>query len=214
MSTNGLRPIAAVLLGVAFGFMQVPADAHALQDPPPDTTRQQQEQQQEQDGQPESPIATSVMQGPHMALQNRQELELSQEEVQELERLRDDLGEERQEAAEEMRSIQQELSQAHNGSLEEERARDAFEEMAELHTELGMEMLRARMEVREVLGPERHQQLVELGRDRMEEMTERLCDPSMMDEEMRSMMESGIMGPMMMHCPGMESRQREGPPGG
>jgi Spy/CpxP family protein refolding chaperone len=143
------------------------------------------------------PMMMAMMDGPHLALREREQLGLSADQVRRLEAVQEGLREAHHAPMERMREIHQELSAAMNEELDEARARAALQRMAEVHTEMGLAMLRARQETRVILTSEQRERLAELGHEHMEHMRHMM--------ERGEGMPPGMMGPgMMMECPLMQ----------
>lgn len=113
------------------------------------------------------PMMAGMNQGP-AALQHRDELGLSAEQVEKLEATQKRAAEGRRAAIERMKQIHQEMRSATEGErFDEAAARAALVRMGDLHTETGLTMLRARHEARALLTAEQREKLAELSRQGM-----------------------------------------------
>lgn len=160
-------------------------------------------QMQEMRGQP---MMMAMMEGPRMALRERERLGLSEDQVRELEAVQDRMRQAHRQPMERMRAMHRELAAAMNDELDEAEARAALQRMAEVRTEMGLAMLRARQETRAILTEQQRERLSEVGREHMGQM-----------QRMRGMMREergmgrGMMGPgmMMMLCPMMQDDSQD-----
>jgi Spy/CpxP family protein refolding chaperone len=138
------------------------------------------------------PMMGAMTHGPEAALRHRAELGLSADQTQRLEALRGSTPNHGAMMAR-MQEIHAKMNAATEGAtFDEAAARAAFEEMNTLHTRMGIEMLRTRHAVRQILTPEQREKLAELGRGGM----------------MGSM--HGMMGSMMENCPMMKGGMMSG----
>jgi Spy/CpxP family protein refolding chaperone len=90
-----------------------------------------------------------------------------------------------------MQALHQQIRQATSGAQFDEAAvRAAFDRMGALHTEMGVTIMRARHQARQVLTPEQRERLAKMGGGTM---------------GMHGMMQGKMMGGMdMEHCPMMK----------
>lgn len=110
------------------------------------------------------PMMGAMVQGPGAALGHREELGLTGQQVQKLEVLAEGAEQARTEAMERMMTVHDEIAAATEGEAFNEAAmRGAFDRMGNLHTEMGVAMLRTRHEVRQTLTPEQRDELADLG---------------------------------------------------
>lgn len=106
------------------------------------------------------PMMGAMAQGPAAALRDREELGLTQAQVQKLETLQAGTEQARTQAMQRMRALHQEIAKATQGErFDEAAARAGFDRMGNLHTEMGVSMLRTRNEVRQLLTPEQRKKL-------------------------------------------------------
>lgn len=157
------------------------------------------------------PMMQARAEGPAAALEHRDELDLSNEQVEKLEALQEQVAASRGTAMERMKDIHEEIRAATEGErFDEAAARAAFERMGALHTEMGMAMLRARHETHAVLTPEQREKLDELTRSGMgmhgmmggmQGMMEHMKDCPMMQGGMGGMQMSPSEGMPMQHHP-------------
>lgn len=150
------------------------------------------------------PMAGAMAQSPAAVLEHREELGLTDAQVTKLEVLQEGAKQTRMQAMEQMGTIHQEIAGiTGDEEFDEAATRAAFDQMGDLHTEMGVAMLRTRHDVRSVLTPEQRENLAELGGGM----------GGMMG--MMQMMGGGMMGGMnMADCPmmqgGMEGMQMQG----
>lgn len=107
------------------------------------------------------PMMGAMAQGLSAALRDREELGLTQARVQKLETtLQAGTEQARKQAMQRMRSLHQEIAKATEGARFDEAAAPAgLVRMRNLHTEMGVSMLRTRNEVRQLLTPEQRKKL-------------------------------------------------------
>lgn len=141
------------------------------------------------------PMMSAMQQSPRAALEHREELGLSEEQVRRLEVLDGVAQQARTRAVEQMQALHSEVAEVTSrDSFDEAAVRAAFERMSGLHTEMGVAMLRTRHQVREVLSAEQREELAELGGGMM---------------GMRGMM-GNMHGMGMENCPMMRGSMMEG----
>lgn len=141
------------------------------------------------------PMMQAMAHGPAAALKHRDSLGLSDTQVRSLESVRTRADEERSKGMERMKSLHREIAGVSGAErFDEAAARRAFTRMGELHADMGVAMLRARHQTREVLTPEQRRKLDRLGGG----MVGMQGMAGMMD------MNGGGMGGMMQHCPMMQ----------
>jgi Spy/CpxP family protein refolding chaperone len=143
------------------------------------------------------PMMGAMAQGPQAALEHRDELGLTDAQVTKLKVLQEGTKQARMQAMEQMKTLHREIRQATEGERFNEAAvRAAFDRMGNLHTEMGVAMLRTRHDVRSVLTPQQREQLAEMGGGMM---------------NMMQMMDGGMMGGMdMENCPMMKGGMMDG----
>jgi Spy/CpxP family protein refolding chaperone len=109
------------------------------------------------------PMMGAMTSGPEAALRHDTELGLSAEQVQRLEAIRTGAPDHGT-MMERMQGIHAQMNAiAEGATFDEAAARDAFEQMNALHTEIGVAMLRNRHAVRQVLTPEQSEKLAALA---------------------------------------------------
>lgn len=110
------------------------------------------------------PMHQGMAEGPGKALEHRDELGLSAQQVARLEALEARDSAARGPAMQRMMAVHREIAQASEGErFDEAAARTGFDRMGELHTDMGIAMMRTRHEVRSVLTSEQREKLAELG---------------------------------------------------
>lgn len=110
------------------------------------------------------PMHQAMAEGPERVLEHREELGLSGDQVAALERLQATAADAHAPMMARMMELHREIAAAASGDrFEESAVRTAFERMAEMHTEMGVAMLRTRHAVREVLTHEQREKLSALG---------------------------------------------------
>ncbi|HEV2150077.1 MAG TPA: Spy/CpxP family protein refolding chaperone [Longimicrobiaceae bacterium] len=110
------------------------------------------------------PMMKSMQQGPAAALQHKQELGLTADQVQRLEALQKSAHPGHMQMMGQMQAIHQEIAKATEGErFDEAAARAAFGRMGEMHTEMGVAMLRARHQTQQILTAEQREKLSRLG---------------------------------------------------
>ncbi len=140
------------------------------------------------------PMMGAVAQGPDAALKHRQELGLTAAQVQRLESLSQEASPASGQAMERMQALHRDIRQASEGHQFDERAvRAAFERMGALHTDMGVSMLRAQHQTRQILNADQRAKLQELGGGMMG------MQGMMGMMENCPMMRGGMMGGGMMH---------------
>lgn len=129
------------------------------------------------------PMMGGMMGGPDAVLRHKAELGLSDEQVQRLQVLQNSTPD-RAAMMKRMQEIHGKMNAAaRDAAFDEGAARAAMEEMAGMHTDMGVFMLRTQHQVRQILTPEQREKLRELGRG--------------------GMMGGMMMGGMMKNCPMM-----------
>ena len=132
------------------------------------------------------PMMHGMAEGPDAALEHREELELSAEQVESLESIQERMAEGRRSAMERMAELHEEIRAVTEAErFDEAAARAAFDRMGDLHVDMGLAMVRSGHEVRSILTTQQREALADLARD---------------DMSMRGMMD------MMMECPMMRNR--------
>ncbi len=151
------------------------------------------------------PMMGSAAQGPQAALQHREELGLTDAQVQRLETLQTQAQQHRGQAVERMHAAHQEIARATEAARFDERAvRAGYQRMGEVHTEMGVAMAHNAHEVRNILTAEQRQRLQEMGGG-MHGMMQMMQNCPMMQGMMggEGMMQGGMMQ-MMENCPMMQ----------
>lgn len=106
------------------------------------------------------PMRGAMQESPAAVLEHREELGLTAAQVTRLETLREGTQQGSMQGMAQMQSLHQEIAEATEGNVfDEAAARAAFDRMGDLHTEMGVAMLRTRHEVRQVLTPEQREKL-------------------------------------------------------
>lgn len=155
------------------------------------------------------PMMKSMQQGPAAALQHEQELGLTADQVRRLEALQESAQPGHMQVMGQMQAIHQEIAQATEGErFDEAAARAAFERMGDLHTEMGIAMLRTRHQTQQILTAEQQEKLSELGGGMMG-MHGMMGGMDMKD---CPMMKGGMMGGGMMQ-EGQDSSMQHHPQG-
>lgn len=140
------------------------------------------------------PMMKSMQQGPAAALQHKQELGLSADQVQRLEALQSSAQPGHMQMMNQMQAVHQQIAQATEGErFNEAAARAAFDRMGDMHTEMGVAMLRTRHQTRQILNAQQRAKLQEMGGGMMgmQGMMGMMKDCPMM--------KGGMMGGGMMH---------------
>ncbi|MGH7475697.1 MAG: Spy/CpxP family protein refolding chaperone [Longimicrobiales bacterium] len=146
------------------------------------------------------PMMAAHMHGAERTLRQREELDLSAEQVAALERVREDSKASRAEAMRSMREAHGAAAAAAESEiLDEAAARTAFRRMADVHADMAVSMLRERGRVREILSEEQETELRELNQGMMSGMM------GMM--RMMGMMMGGDSAGGMQRMGGMEGMQ-------
>ena len=110
------------------------------------------------------PMMKSMQQGPAAALQHKQELGLTSDQVQKLEALQKSAHPGHMQMMGQMHGAHQEIAKATEGErFNEAAARAAFDRMGDMHTEMGVAMLRAQHQTRQILTAAQRAKLQELG---------------------------------------------------
>lgn len=110
------------------------------------------------------PMMGAMGQGPQAALKHRQELGLSAAQVQRLEALAREAGSGHPQAMQQMQAVHQQIRQASQGDQFNEAAvRAGFNRMGELHTEMGVSMMRNQHQTRQILNAQQRSKLQEMG---------------------------------------------------
>lgn len=140
------------------------------------------------------PMMAAVTQGPAAALERRKALALTADQVRKLEAARARETAAERPAMDSMRVLHDRLAPlADAPQFDDGGVRAVFERMGALHADMGVAMLRARHEAREVLTPEQRQKLAAAG-------TDTTGMPGMM---------GGMMGSGGTHCPMMHGMMQE-----
>ncbi len=136
------------------------------------------------------PMMSAMNENPRAVLRHRQELGLTEQQVQRLQAL-ETASPTQSQMMERMQTVHRQIRQVTEGERFDEAAvRAAFDRMGDLHTEMGVAMLRTQHEVRQILTPAQRTKLEELGVGTM---------------GMQGMMHGGMMGGMdMENCPMMK----------
>lgn len=114
------------------------------------------------------PMMAAHAEGPGAILEQKAELELSAAQVARLEEIRTESAEGRRRAMAGMTEIHEQIRTASAGEpFDEAGVRAAYERMGDLHADMGVAMLRARHEARNVLTPAQRAELSELDRGGM-----------------------------------------------
>ena len=101
------------------------------------------------------PMMKSMQQGPAAALQHKQELGLSADQVQRLESLQASAHPGHMQMMRQMQAIHQEIARATEGErFDEAAARAGFNRMGAMHTEMGIAMLRSQHQTSQILSAE------------------------------------------------------------
>lgn len=144
------------------------------------------------------PMMQGMAHGPAAALKHRDSLGLTDAQVRRLESVRTRADEEQSKGMERMKSLHREIAGVSAAErFDEAAARRAFTRMGELHADMGVAMLRARHQTREVLTPEQRQKIGGLGGGMM-------AMQGMQETSGMIDMRGGGMGGMMQHCPMMQ----------
>ncbi len=110
------------------------------------------------------PMMQGMAQSPAAALDHRDELGLTDAQVQRLQALRAATEQTHAQAMKGMTALHEQIAGATAGDRFDEAAtRAAFDRMGDLHAETGVAMLRTRHRVRQLLSPEQRTKLDELG---------------------------------------------------
>ena len=110
------------------------------------------------------PTMSAMAAGPAAALEQRQELGLSADQVDRLEALGKQSADAGGAAMAQMKAVHDQAKAATGGDeLDEAAARAAFRRMGELHADMAVAMLKARADTRAVLTPEQRTRLEALG---------------------------------------------------
>ena len=140
------------------------------------------------------PMMVAMTQGPGVALERRKALALTADQVRQLEAVRARETAAERPAMDSMRVLHDRLAPlADAPQFDDAGVRAVFERMGALHADMGVAMLRARHEAREVLTPEQRQKLAAAGTD--------------MKGSMSGMM-GGMMGSGGTHCPMMQGMKQ------
>ena len=137
------------------------------------------------------PMMGAMAQGPQAVLEHRQELGLSDAQVTRLEALTEQSRPDHSRAMQQMQALHQQIREATSGDqFNEAPARAAFDRMGDLHTEMGLSMLRTQHQTQQILNAEQRVKLQEFGGGMMGMM-------GMMKD--CPMMKGGMMGGGMMN---------------
>jgi Spy/CpxP family protein refolding chaperone len=110
------------------------------------------------------PMMGAMTQGPQAALDHRQELGLSDAQVTRLQAVAEQSRPDHSRAMQQMQALHQEIGQATSGNqFHEVAARAALDRMGDIHTELGLSMLRTQHQTRQILNAEQRAKLQEVG---------------------------------------------------
>lgn len=143
------------------------------------------------------PMHQAMAERPGRVLEHREELVLSEDQVARLEALEARTKEMRKPMMERMRALHEEIAAASSDDgFDEAALRAAFDRMGDLHTEMGVAMLRTRHDVRAVLTPEQREKLSELG-------------GGMMGMHGMMKMMGGMGGMNMDDCPMMRGKKQD-----
>lgn len=153
------------------------------------------------------PMMMGMAGGPEVALRHAEALDLTPDQVEGLESLREEAVDTREAAIERMREIHQEIVRAAGESFDEAAAREAFGRMGDLHEEVGVTMLRARHRTSRALTAEQRDVLAELRSDRTRMMASMEGMGGMRGVE--GMSGIGMME-MMKNCPMMRGGMGNG----
>lgn len=147
------------------------------------------------------PMMGAMAQGPEAALRHKDALGLTPQQVQRLEALRN-TAPDHAAMMTRMQEIHAQIRAATAGEVfDEAAARAAFDRMGDLHTEMGVAMLRTQHQVRRILTPEQRETLAEQGGGMMGMMQN--C-PMMGGMMGRMHGQGGMHGGMMEDCPMMK----------
>ena len=142
------------------------------------------------------PMMASMQQGPASALQHRQELGLTDDQVVALETLQDETEQVHMRSMERLHDLHQQIAGSGESShFDEATVRAAFQQMGEVHTEMGVAMTRASHQTRQILTSEQHEALSDLSGGMM---------------GMHGMMQGGMSGMSMENCPMMQGMMHQG----
>lgn len=142
------------------------------------------------------PMMQAMQQGPAAALQHKQELGLTADQVQRLEALQSSAQPGHMQMMNQMQAIHQEIARATEGErFNEAAARAAFDRMGDMHAEMGVAMLRTQHQTRQILNAQQRAKLQEMGGG-MQGMMGMMKDCPMMKGGMMrgGMMHGGMMG--------------------
>lgn len=159
------------------------------------------------------PMMHGMAEGPGAALEHRDALALSEEQVAELEAIEKRTAESRRAVMERMREIHREIHAATEGErFDEATARATFDRVGNLHTEMGLTVLRARHEARAILTAERREKLADLGAQGtgMHGMMGGMHGMMGMMNDCPMMMKNGIGGMRMDGAGGSHERPHDG----
>lgn len=141
------------------------------------------------------PMMKGMQESPAAVLQHQKELGLSAAQVKRLQELKDSSHPSHMQMMQQMQALHQQIRQATSGDQFNEAAvRAAFDRMGDLHTAMGVEMMRTGHQARQALTPEQREKLAKMGGGMM---------------GMHGMMQGGMMGGMMggmdmQNCPMMK----------
>lgn len=137
------------------------------------------------------PMMQAMNESPAAALQHQKELGLSAAQVKQLQELKGSSHPSHMQMMQQMQALHQQIRQATSSDRFNEAAvRAAFDRMGALHTEMGVAMMRAQHQARQVLTPAQREKLSKMGGGMM---------------GMHGMMQGGMMGGMdMENCPMMK----------
>lgn len=149
------------------------------------------------------PMVAAMQQSPRAALEHREELELTDDQIRQLEVLQEGKHQAQARPMEQMQTLHYTTAELmKKETFDEAAVRAAFEHMGDLHTQMGVAMLRTRHATRQVLTAEQRDELAELGGGMMG-MHGMMRTMEGMDMENCPMMKSGMMVGMQMQGSGM-----------
>ena len=110
------------------------------------------------------PMMQAMQESPGAVLKRQGELGLSADQVSRLQALERAAGGAPMQGTERMRALHQEIARVTNAErFDEAAARAALDRMGDLHTEMGVAMLRTRHQVRQILTPTQREKLAAQG---------------------------------------------------
>jgi Spy/CpxP family protein refolding chaperone len=152
------------------------------------------------------PMMGAMSQRPQAALEHHEDLGLSETQVSRLQALAEQAAPNHSRAMQQMQPLHQEIRQATTGDqFNEAAARAALDRMGDLHTEMGVAMLRTQHQTRQILTAEQRSKLQEMGGGMMGMQGMGMMEDCPMMKG--GMMGSGMMGSGMMNQGQGSSRQ-------